>query len=269
MHIGQGERRRCQRNRSGEGAVEGVVDQRQIAGCSVFAYRHAVDLSGGAVGASHSGLAGDCVAVAQVDRSRAWHQPDARDVLLCQREQLSCLIYAVLVQVLPQAYLNKRSVCRIEQTVAVCIQCCQCLKSGGGVHRIHTRCARQQRVHAKQLAPRIDRTVAVAVEHNPSIIGLDPARADADSVGVVVKQNGRCRDANGIDAVAIEVDGKRIATNRRRDRSPPARIGLWIDLGISATALRGRIFWGLRDENSYVPVHEVIDHHRAAGARHG
>ena len=70
-----------------------------------------------------------------------------------------------------------------------------------------------QRVHPKQLAAGIDGAVAVAVQHQPGVVGAQPAGASADAVGVVVEEGGDAvvDDGGGFDAVAVEVDGQGVA----------------------------------------------------------
>ena len=136
---------------------------------------------------------------------------------------------AVLIQVLPQLDLGERSVVRIEDAITVagraddavaCVQGAQGLEAVAGVAGDGVEVERagnslgdgDQGVDAKEFAATVDAAVAVTVEHEPGVVAFEPARAGLDAIGVVVEQDGVTagRDADGFDAVTVEVDGQRV-----------------------------------------------------------
>ena len=256
-HFGQIQRRGGQRL-DGEAAVERIARQVQVARCGVCTHGHAIDLRGAAIGTRHQCLPGDGVAIAQVHSARGRCQADAGDVLLSQREQLCALADAVLVQVLPEPDLSECGIGCVEHTIIVGIEPGQRCKACRGIHRIDTRRARQQGIDAEQLAPAVDQAIAIAVQHQPGIVGLNPARAGAYAIGVVVEEDRRGTNADRFDAVAVEVDRQRIAEH-----------GGW--QGVAEVGVGGGIAFGfrlLRNEDAHVAIDEVIDHHHAACAGH-
>ena len=210
-HFGQRRRRGVQRDWGGELAIEGVVDEVEVGGRRIESHTHCVHQRGAAVAARNRGRAADGVAVAQVDAAGRRGQRNACDALAGQRGQLVALADAVLVQVLPQFDVGELGVGSVEQLVAVGVETAQRLEAIGGIHRVDAWRAAEQGVYAEQLAAGVNAAVAIAVEHQPCIVGAYPTRTGFDAVGVVVEQDGGGGDAYGFDAVAVEIDRQRVA----------------------------------------------------------
>jgi len=82
----------------------------------------------------------------------------------------------------------------------------------------------QWRISTKQLGASIDDTVAISIQHEEPIVGLDPTGTDLDAVSVVVKRNsGVSRDR--FNPVPVEIDHKRVTTARRHVERLFARPG--------------------------------------------
>ena len=219
-HLGRLAGGRCVGDDIGELAVKRVAAQVQVACAQV----DAVHVGGAAVHTGDHCGAGDGVAVAQVGVARGGVERNRSDTRCCQRLQFSGLADAVAVQVAPDAHVGKLRVAGVEDAVAMAgradgavagVQASQGLKAIGGVSRHGDGRAGvavggdvDQRVHAKQLAAGIDGAVAVAVQHQPGVVGAQPAGAGADAVGIVVEEGGGAvvDDGGGLDAVAVEVD---------------------------------------------------------------
>ena len=224
-HLGRLAGGRCVGDDIGELAVKRVAAQVQVARAQV----DAVHVGGAAVHTGDHCGAGDGVAVAQVGVDRGGVQRNRSDARCCQRLQFSGLADAVAVQVAPDAHVGKLRVAGVEDAVAVAgradgavagVQAPQGIKAVGGVARhadgravVVVGANGDQRVHPKQLAAGIDGAVAVAVQHQPGVVGAQPAGASADAVGVVVEEGGDAvvDDGGGFDAVAVEVDGQGVA----------------------------------------------------------
>ena len=104
-------------------------------------------------------------------------------------EQLNCLTDAVLVGILPQLDAGKGGIGGVELPVVVAVQISQSLKTVG--------CALpgfgssgEQGVVAKELAPRINRAVAVQVPHHDGLARTYPACGVAQAVAVMVEEDG-------------------------------------------------------------------------------
>ncbi len=216
-HLGQAAGRLGQRHGIGELAVEGV--ERQVEVGRLGADRDAVHLGGAAVAARHGRAAGDDVAVAQVRGSAAGREADAGDVALGQGEELAGLADAVLVEVLPQAHLAEGGVAGVEDAVGIArragrssarVQRAQRLEAVAR-HALGAVGVGDQGVDAEQFAAGVDQAVAVAVERQPGVVAAHPAGARADAVGVVVEEDRGGPDTHGLQAVAVEVDGERVA----------------------------------------------------------
>ena len=219
-HLGRLAGGRCVGDDIGELAVKRVAAQVQVARAQV----DAVHVGGAAVHTGDHCGAGDGVAVAQVGVARGGVERNRSDTRCCQRLQFSGLADAVAVQVAPDAHVGKLRVAGVEDAVAMAgradgavagVQASQGLKAVGGIARHGDGRAGvavggdvDQRVHAKQLAAGIDGAVAVAVQHQPGVVGAQPAGAGADAVGIVVEEGGGAvvDDGGGLDAVAVEVD---------------------------------------------------------------
>ena len=71
-------------------------------------------------------------------------------------------------------------------------------------------------VNTKEFAARVDGSIAIAIHHQPAVIGLDPACARLHAIGIVIEQDDRAiAGAGGFDAIAIEIKNQRVAAGRR------------------------------------------------------
>ena len=120
--------------------------------------------------------------------ARQLHAGNAR---LGQRLHLARLADAVLVQVAPYAHIGVLGVLGIKHAIAgaTCgigcpthIQFGQGGKTMGGLLAIG-----QQGFIAKEFAARVDGSVAVAVQHQQAVVGIDPGGIGADGVAVAVE----------------------------------------------------------------------------------
>ncbi|WP_265283001.1 hypothetical protein [Verminephrobacter aporrectodeae] len=117
---------------------------------------------------------------------------------------------AILVQVTPDAQVGKNAVCRIDLAVVIGIQVFECVKAVGCQLAIAL-----ERVHTKEFATRIDRAIAISVQHQPAVVGFDPSSAGFDAIGVVIEQDDRTvAGAGGFDAVAIQIENQRVTARR-------------------------------------------------------
>ena len=178
-----------------------------------------------AAAARHRGHAGDGVAIAQVGGAGGGCERNGGDVLGGQAEEFVALTDAVLVQVLPKLNFREISVTRVEHPVAVADRA-GCAVAGvvgrkrfkaaarvavvglhhaGAKHRLGDG---DERVNTKEFTAGVDGAVAVAVKHQPSIVGLDPAGTGFDAIGVVVEKDRVAGggDADGFYAVAVKVN---------------------------------------------------------------
>lgn len=226
-HLGQRPRLVGERDLAGEVTIERVVGQLQIAGREI----DAVDCRRAAVAARHRRGAGDAVAVAQVGGRDRLVQRDARDALVGQREQLAGLADAVAIGVLPELHLGEGAVRGVKDVVAVLVKRAQGLEAGLGIADLLVgravgvvMSAAELGVDAKELAAGVDRAIAVEITNEPGIVAIKPAGAGANAVGVVIEEDRGSavgRDAEGFDAVAIEVDGKGVAGRAPINCGPP------------------------------------------------
>ena len=134
----------------------------------------------------------------------------------------------VLVQVLPNAHLAECRVTGVEDLITIGVQAAQRLESRVGVALIsHRRGAagrcfgdRDLRIDAKQLAPGIDHAIAIAIQHQPAVVALEPAGAGANTVGIVIEHDRRGADADRFDTVRIQVNGQGITRREHMQLGP-------------------------------------------------
>ncbi len=91
---------------------------------------------------------------------------DRNDAELLQREKLTTLRYAVLIQIAPDAQLIETSIGGRDGAIAVGVLRGERSEAILGVLPV-----RQLRRIAEQLASRVDRAVAIAIEHEQAVIG--------------------------------------------------------------------------------------------------
>ena len=117
---------------------------------------------------------------------------------------------AVLVQIAPDAQVGKGAVCCRDFAVLVGVQVFDCVKTIGGQLPVAL-----ERVHAKELTARVDGAVAIAIEHQPAVIRLDPTGTGLHAIGIVVEQDdGAVAGAGGFNAIAVEVEDQGVAARR-------------------------------------------------------
>ena len=136
---------------------------------------------------------------------------DAGDGGLGQALQLGGLADAVLVQVAPEAEVAVLGIGAVEKLVAVAVDALEGVEGIDGVDRAAgERFGADDGIDAEQLTTGVDGAVAIAVEDDEGIVGLEPAGAGLDGVGVVVEENPRI-NSDCFDAVTVQIDGQGIA----------------------------------------------------------
>ncbi len=75
-----------------------------------------------------------------------------------------------------------------------------------------------QSIDISTRAPGVNRPVTVTVQHQPTIVRLQPTGAGLDPIGIVVEQNDPAITACRFDPVTVQIQRQRIA---RRERSDP------------------------------------------------
>ncbi|UTH76203.1 hypothetical protein [Chromobacterium sp. IIBBL 290-4] len=106
---------------------------------------------------------------------------------------------AILVQVAPNTQVGKHAVSAINLAILIGIHIAQRIEA---IRRQLT--IALQRIDAKKLSARINGAVAIAIQHQPAIIGLDPAGACFYSICIMIKQNDLAIPcAGGFNAIAI------------------------------------------------------------------
>ena len=180
----------------GEFPVEGVVGKVEIAG-----------RAGAAVGAREGGAGGLGVAVAETDGAGGAGEVDAGDAGVSEGLQFAGIRDAVLIEVAPDLNVGVLGIGIAEDAIVVAVEVGECGKAVGGFLAVG-----QEGVDAEEFVAVVDAAVAVFVENEQGIIAFDPAGAGLDAVAVVVEEGlGGSGDADGFDAVAVEVQGERVA----------------------------------------------------------
>ena len=180
--------------------------------CIVLRQDEAARLALRSIGAGKgAGLHQLCVAVMGAGGCAA--QLDAGNSRLGHRLQLIRLADAVLVQVAPDAHVGVLGVLGVEQPVSrttrgICstthIQFSQGGKAMGGLLAI---C--QQGFITKEFAARVDDAVAIAVQHQQAVVGIDPGGIGTDGVAVAVELDALGQGGN-FQAVAVQVQDQRV-----------------------------------------------------------
>ena len=136
----------------------------------------------GVVAAGKGGAGGLRVAVAEIGLGGVRGQIDGADVGGGQGAQFIVLADAVLIQVAPDAHIGKARVFGVEDLIVVAVEIAQGVEAvrGFGAVGFH-------RIDTEQLSTVIDGAVAVAVQHQETVVGIDPAGAGFDAVAVVVE----------------------------------------------------------------------------------
>ena len=163
------------------------------------------------VGPAEAAQVGDAVAVVQFLAVAGVGYAQRFDAHVGQREQLAVVGNAVLVEVAPQAQVGKARVGGIDPTVRVGVFLRQRVEA---IDRSAAEC--EGRGVAEQFLPAVDAAVAVAVERQEGVVGLDPARQrrDARAGGVEVDAASGVAGAGSFDAVAVEVEDQRVLARR-------------------------------------------------------
>ena len=196
-----------QRDLGGEGAVEGINKKVKV-GCRAIGF---AGRTCGAVGSGECACGGLHVAVAQVCAHSTGVNANPSDAVGSKGSQLVGLTDAVLVQVAPDAQIGKNTVGRVDLAVFVGIQVFECVKTIGRQLTIALEC-----VNTEELTARVDGAVAIAIQHQPAVIRLDPAGTGFDTIGIVVEQDDcAIAGARGFDAVAVQVQNQRVASRGR------------------------------------------------------
>ena len=163
--------------------------------------------AGAAVGAGEGAEVGDLVAIGQYLAVLGAADVEADDALLIQRGEFVALADAVLVEILPYAQRGEVGILRIDDTVVVGVFLRQCGEAVGGI----ARGAVGRRGVAEQLGAGIDHAVAVAIHDQQAVVGGNPADTVLDAGGIDVEQQGRGFEGDGVEAVAVQVEGERVA----------------------------------------------------------
>ena len=174
MHVGQADDRRGV-GVGGELAVEGVSGE--VTGD--FARG-----AGAAVNAGEGAEVGNLVAVCQSLAVVGADGVDGGNAQLVQGGQFVSLENAVLVEVTPDFEVAKPGIARVNLAVVVAVQVRKGIKAVKGQLAV----ALDGGV-AKQFAPVVDHAVAVLVQHQEAVVGLDPAGAGLDPAAGLVEQD--------------------------------------------------------------------------------
>ena len=179
----------------GEFPVEGVVGQIEVADDAGFAVGLGIGAFGGlGIAAGERGVGGGAAEV------------DADDAGLFEGEEFIGLRDAVLIQIAPEAHVGELGVIGIEHPVAIGIEIAQGIEAVGGFLAVAL-----DGVDAEQFAAVVDQAIAVAVEHEKGVMAVEPAGAGLDAIAVVIEEHGiGAADADGFDAVAVEVEDERV-----------------------------------------------------------
>jgi len=125
--------------------------------------------------------------------------------VLGKRLQLSGLAHAILIEILPHPHIGELGVPNIEYSVAITVEIAQSVETIGGLLAIGL-----ESIHAEQLTTVVDGAVAVAIKYQKAIVALDPASSGFQTVAIEVERNPGI-GGNGLDTVAIEVEGEGVA----------------------------------------------------------
>ena len=191
---------------------------------------------------------GDAVAVVQHLAVASVGDAQCFDTDLGQGEQLTGIGHTVLVQIAPQAQVGKVRIGGVDPAVGVGVFLGQRVEAVDGIAAEGQRCG-----IAKQLAAAVDEAVAVAVQREESVIGLDPAgaHAHAGTGGVEIDVAAGVVRARGLDAIAIEVEHQRI----------PA-VGQLVGIGVAWVGGVGFVFF---QRDAQVAVGPLRDDQRGVG----
>ena len=128
------------------------------------------------------------------------------DAQLLQSEQLVGAADTVAVQITPYPQRGELLIGGVHLAVAIAVQVRQRGKTILGQLPI-----RQLGSVAEQFGTVVDKTIAVAVQHQKAIIGLDPAGRGADAVAIMVPHRAALAVAGqGFDAIAVQIEDQRV-----------------------------------------------------------
>ena len=116
---------------------------------------------------------------------------------------------AVLIEITPDAQVNKSIICSVHLAVTVFIKFFQRLIAVGGALAVF-----EQGVVAEKLAAVIDDSVAIAVINEETVVLAYPTGGGANAVFVVVKEGTFVTiTGNCFNTIAIKIESKRVINN--------------------------------------------------------
>ncbi len=117
--------------------------------------------------------------------------------MLSQSLEFAGLGNAVLVAVLPDSDVGELGILRIEDAITIAIEVPEGVEAIGGFLAVGF-----DGVDPEQLTAVVDLAVAVAVQHEETIVALDPAGAGLQAIAIEVEGDTGVR-ADGFDTVAV------------------------------------------------------------------
>src|SRR5262249_21916726 len=146
---------------------------------------------------------------------------ERRDAQALEREQLARLALSVLIEIAPHAKIRPVRVENVDPSVAVGVFLCERVEAVGRIAA-----GSERRRIAEQLAARVDGTVAVAVEDQEAVVGLDPPRRGLIAIAMVIEIDGMGGvDAHSLETVTVQIEHQRIARRRKYERGAAVESG--------------------------------------------
>ncbi|MNP04998.1 hypothetical protein D3C76_969380 [compost metagenome] len=125
----------------------------------------------------------DMVVIAQIDCLAIRTGADALDAQFLQSKQLTGLTDTVTIQIAPYTQVSPDSIAGIQLAVGIAISILHGLEAVLGLAAIG-----RQGILAEQFTATVDGAIAIAIQHQQAIVGLDPARAVFIAVAIVIEQ---------------------------------------------------------------------------------